>query len=101
MRFIFAALSLWLLPRPVLADFATAEAAMRRGEYSEAYEACKGSVDEGDAECQNLVAYLFQQGLGVPADATEANRLFGLAAKGGLAIAQSHLGFAYERGLGV
>jgi S1-C subfamily serine protease len=101
MRLIFAALLLLLVQRPALADFATAEAAMRRGDYSDAYEACKGNADEGDVECQNLVGYLFQQGLGVPANATEANRLFRLAANGGLAIAQSHLGFAYERGLGV
>jgi hypothetical protein len=47
------------------------------------------------------VGYLFQEGLGVPADETEAIRLFRLAAKRGLAIAQCHLGLAYERGLGV
>ena len=73
----------------------------RRGEHAETYQACKDDVDAGDAECQVLVGYLFQQGLGVPANATEAIRLFRLAAKRGLASAQCSLGFAYEQGLGV
>jgi S1-C subfamily serine protease len=87
--------------RPASADFMAAEAAERRGEHSEAYQACKSEADAGDAECQNLVGYLFQEGLGVPANATEAIRLFRLAAKRGMAMAQCHLGLAYAGGLGV
>jgi len=101
MRTVFALLLLLAIPRPALADFMAAEAAERRGEHSEAYQACKSEVDAGDAECQNLVGYLFQEGLGVPANATEAIRLFRLAAKRGLAMAQCQLGLAYARGLGV
>jgi len=101
MRGFFALLLLLAIPRPVLADFMTAEAAERRGEHSEAYQACKGEAEAGDAECQNLVGYLFQEGLGVPANPTEAIRLFRLAANRGLAAAQSRLGIAYEQGLGV
>jgi TPR repeat protein len=40
------------------------------------------------------VGYLFQEGLGVPANVTEAIRLFRLAAKRGMAMAQCHLGLA-------
>jgi S1-C subfamily serine protease len=98
---VFALLVLVAVPRPALADFLAAEAAERRGEHSEAYEACKREADAGDAECQNLVGYLFQEGVGVPANPTEAIRLYRLAAKRGLAIAQCHLGYAYERGFGV
>jgi uncharacterized protein len=101
MRTFFALLLLLAIPRPASADFMAAEAAERRGEHAEAYQACKGDVDAGDPECQVLVGYLFQQGLGVPANATEAIRLFRLAAKRGLATAQCNLGFAYEQGLGV
>lgn len=97
----FALLLVLSIPRPASADFETAEAAERRGEHAEAYQACKSEADAGDAQCQNLVGYLFQEGLGVPADASEAIRLFRLAAKRGLAIAQCHLGLAYTQGLGV
>jgi hypothetical protein len=101
LRIVFGLLLPLTIARPALADFETAEAAERRGEHSEAYQACKGQADAGDALCQNLVGYLFQEGLGVPANETEAIRLFRLAANRGLAIAQCHLGLAYERGLGV
>jgi len=101
MRAFLAVLLLFVLHHQALADFEAAEAAQRRGEYSEAYEACKIEADAGDPQCQNLVGYLFQEGLGVPANATEAIRLFQLAAKRGLAMAQCYLGLAYERGLGV
>jgi len=78
-----------------------AEAAVRRGEHSQAYEGCKREADAGDAECQVLVGYLFQEGLGVPENPTEAIRLFRLAAKRGLAVAQFRLGITYASGLGV
>jgi len=101
LRAVLTLLLLLIIPRPALADFEAAEAAQKRGEYSEAYRACKSEADAGDAQCQNLVGYLFQEGLGVPANETEAIRWFRLAAKRELAIAQCHLGLAYERGLGV
>ncbi len=101
MRTFFALLLLIAIPRPASADFAAAEAAVKRGEYPSAYLACRSEADAGDAECQHLVGYLYQEGLGVPLNATEAIRLFRRAAKRGLAIAQCHLGFAYERGFGV
>jgi S1-C subfamily serine protease len=98
---VLALLLLLAIPRFALADFMAAQAAFRRGDHPDAYEACKKEVDAGDAECQVLVGYLFQEGLGVPANATEALRLYQLAARRGLAIAQCHLGYAYERGIGV
>jgi S1-C subfamily serine protease len=101
MRTFLAAVLLLIVHHQALADFMAAEAAVRRGDHPEAYEACKKEVDAGDAECQVLVGYLFQEGLGVPANATEAIRLYHLAAKRGLAVAQCHLGYAYERGIGV
>src|SRR4029077_12357134 len=101
MRTFFALLLLVALPRPASADFMGAEAAVKRGEYPSAYLACKSEADAGDAECQHLLGYLYQEGLGVPLHPTEAIRLFRRAAQRGLAIAQCHLGFAYERGFGV
>src|ERR1700730_8197616 len=101
MRTFLAALLLLIVHHQASADYMVAEAAFRRGDHPEAYEACKKEVDAGDPECQVLVGYLFQEGLGVPANATEAIRLYHLAAKRGLAVAQCHLGYAHERGIGV
>jgi S1-C subfamily serine protease len=100
-RIFLALFLLFAIPLPAFANFSEAEADFRRSDHSEAYQACKREAEAGDAECQNLVGYLFQEGLGVPANATEAIRLFGLAAQRGLTIAQCHLGLAYARGLGV
>jgi S1-C subfamily serine protease len=101
MQLLLAALLLLLVCRPALADFVAAEAAERRGDHPEAYEACKGEADAGNAECQNLVGLLFQKGLGVPANSSEALRFFRLAAAKGLAAAQVNLGITYQNGLGV
>ena len=98
---VLGLLFLLAIARPASADFGTAEAAERRGDHFEAYQTCRNEANAGDAECQNLVGYLFQEGLGVSANQTEAIRLFRLAATRGLAIAQCHLGLAYARGLGV
>ncbi len=101
MRTFLAALLVLIVNHQALAEFVTAEAALRRGDHPEAYQACKSEAEAGDPDCQVLVGYLFQEGLGVPENATEAIRLFRLAAKRGLAMAQCFLGLAYERGFGV
>ena len=101
MRTFLAALLLLLVQHQASADFMTAEAAFRRGDHPEAYQACKSEAEAGDPDCQVLVGYLFQEGLGVPENVTEAIRLFRLAAKRGLAVAQFRLGITYARGLGV
>jgi TPR repeat protein len=98
-RLAFALPLLLTIHRPALADFQTADAAEMRGEHSEAYRACKSAAEAGDAQCQNLVGYLYQQGSSVLGkDETEAVRWFRLAAKHGLAGAQCNLGLAYDRG---
>src|SRR4051812_17419640 len=70
---------LLLLPQPSFADFVAADAAVRRGEHAAGYEACRADLEK-DAECQNLVGVLFQKGLGVASNQTEALRLFRRAA---------------------
>lgn len=100
-RLVCAAILVFGLVRPALADAAAALAAIRLGDYPAAYQACKDAVEQGDAECQNLVGVLFRQGLGVPTNVEEAVRLFRLAAGKKLAAAQNNLGFAYLGGLGV
>lgn len=101
MRFVVAALLLLCLVRPAAAEFTEAAAAVRRADYGAAYDACKQQAEKGDAECQNLVAVLFRQGLGIAANLNEAIRLFRSAAEKGLAAAEVNLGSAYQNGLGV
>src|SRR5215475_304414 len=101
MRLFLTASLVVLLARPALADFPAAQASLRQSDYAAAYDGCKVEAERGDPECQNLVGYLFQQGLGVTANPNEAVRLFRLAAAKNLAGAQINLGRTYQEGLGL
>jgi S1-C subfamily serine protease len=100
MRLVIAALLLLLISRPGLANITNAQAAAHAGEYPTAYEACKEEAEKGDAECQNLLGILFQRGLGVSANPTEALRWFGLAAAQKMPAAEDNIGLAHLNGLG-
>ena len=101
MAYLLAILLYVWLARPVLADFAAAEQAERRGDSGAAFHACKAAADAGDAHCQNQLGLLYERGLGVAQDYAEAIRLFRLAAAQGLAAAELNLGVAYQFGRGV
>jgi S1-C subfamily serine protease len=91
---------LWLA-RPAAADFATAQAAQQRGDYTAAFRACKADADAGDPRCQNDLGVMYERGLGIAKDIAEAIRLYRLAAAQGLADAQENLAAAYQFGRGV
>jgi len=95
------AILLMLGVRPVAADFAAAEAAEQRGDVLAAYEAGRTDAEAGDAPCLNYLGVISERGRGVTRNATEAVRLFRLAAAQGLAAAQYNVGRAYATGLGV
>ena len=99
--YFVAIILLMLGVRPVAADFAAAEAAEQRGDALAAYEACRTDAEAGDAPCQNYLGVINERGRGVTRNATEAVRLFRLAAAQGLAAAQYNVGRAYATGLGV
>ncbi len=48
-------------------------------------------AEQGDADAQFKLGYLYAKGLGVPVDAKEAERWFGKAAE------QGHVGAEFER----
>jgi hypothetical protein len=99
--YIVAIILLLLAVRPVAADFAAAEAAEQPGDVLAAYEACKTEAEAGDARCRNYLGVMSERGCGVTRNATEAVRLFRLAAAQGFAAAQYNVGRAYATGLRV
>ncbi len=97
-----AALIIALGPPPVFADKAThARNAYRSGDYVTARIVWREAADQGDAQAQMHLGYLYEQGLGVERDLERALALYRRAAQAGLADAQYQLGLMYELGIGV
>ena len=61
----------------------------------------RASAEQGDAEAQNNLGFMYSIGKGVPQDDAEAVRWFRLAAEQGDAYAQYNLGRMYATGEGV
>jgi TPR repeat protein len=101
MRYFLAFFLILLMARPAAADFAAAKKAQRQGDFAGAFAACKADAAAGDANCENLLGYFYERGLGVARDPKEAVDLYSRAAKQGLAAAQNNLGYAYMIGAGV
>ena len=64
-------------------------------------DSLKVFAEQGDADMQFILGYMYDTGRGVPKDVVEAARLFHLAAEQGNADAQFKLGGMYSLGLGV
>jgi len=71
------------------------------GDYGRTFEIWSALAEEGDAEAQYLVGYLYDDGLGVPHDLSEAARWYRMAAEQNHAYAQYNLGILYADGIGV
>ena len=63
-------------------------------------DALRVRAEQGNAEAQLLLGFVYGKGEGVPQDYAEAARLVRLAAEHGVAWAQAFLGEMYERGFG-
>jgi len=77
------------------------EAAYNRKDYGTALHEWQPLAQRGNAVAQNWLGRMYQQGLGVNKDETEAVRLYWQAAAQGYAAAQSNLRFMYAEGRGV
>ena len=89
------------LSGPVLAEpFVAGLNAMDREHYATAFRAWKGLADNGEAEAQNNLGYLYQYGYGAKQSYTRAIRYYTLAADQGLAEAHHNLGMLYFNGYG-
>ena len=65
------------------------------------YEATRHAAEQGDADAQVNLGYMYDNGRGVPQDDAEAVRWYRLAAEQGNARAQFFLGGEYAAGDGV
>jgi TPR repeat protein len=78
---------------PVMAqDFDEGLAALQAGDYAEAVIWYRRAAEQGHAQAQYNLGFMYGSGLGVPQDDAEAVNWFRLAAEQGLAQAQTHLG---------
>lgn len=59
------------------------------------------AADRGHAAAQTALAFAYAEGLGVPADASKAERLYKAAAASGDTLAMHNLGWMYDGGRGV
>jgi hypothetical protein len=76
-------------------------AAYERGDYATALRLWRPLAEQGDANAQSNLGFMYEKGRGVPQDEAEAVKWYRLAAEQGYANAQSNLGFMYEKGRGV
>jgi hypothetical protein len=76
-------------------------AAYKRGDYKTAVAIWTLAADKGDAEAQNDLGLLYDQGQGVAQDYNQAVAWFRKAADQGYAEAQNNLGLTYAKGQGV
>ena len=99
---ILIAFSLMLSPLSGLAqNFDAGGAAFNNGDYITALHEWVPLAEEGNADAQNNLGVMHEEGLGVVQDYAEAVRWHQLAADQGNVYAQSNLGFMYATGYGV
>jgi TPR repeat protein len=77
------------------------QAAYRRGDYATAFRLLRPSAEQGNADAELSLGFMYGTGQGVAKDDAEAMNWYRKAADQGNAVAQSNLGFMYEKGDGV
>ena len=95
------ALGVVLVAAPAWADFEAGVEAHERGDYATALKEFRALAEQGGAEAQNNLGWMYERGQGVPQDYAEAIRWFRLAVEQGNARAQTALGWMYDQGRGV
>ncbi len=103
--FLLTIMSFTLLiicPSEAFADnFKAGSSALARGHHATAMRAWKDLADSGVAEAQNNVGHLYEKGLGVSQDYSQAREWYKKAADQRLPEAQHNLGMLYYHGYGV
>ncbi len=93
------AVLLVVLAAPAWAGWDEGQAAYERGDYS--LGEFRVLAEQGSARAQYNLAFMYDNGTGVPQDYAEAVRWFRKAAEQGVAKAQFGLALMYYNGLGV
>jgi uncharacterized protein len=84
----------------VWAGYEEGEAAYFQGDFQTALEVWKPLAEQGHAEAQNMLGYMYRFGEGVDPDYEQARHWYRKAADQGNATAQNNLGVMYRLGLG-
>ena len=85
---------------PVWAGYDEGEDAYLKGNFSAAIEFWRPLAEQGHAEAQNMLGYMYRFGEGVAPDYPMARKWYRLAADQGNPTAQNNLGVMYRLGLG-
>lgn len=83
------------------ADFQAGEDAYLREDFVTALAEWRPLAEQGNAEAQNMLGFMYRYGQGVPQDFEQARVWYRRAADQGNATAQNNLGALYRQGLGV
>jgi len=94
-------LALFLCSSVFGATLAEGVAAYKNKDYPAAFKIIRELAEQGDADAQNNLGNMYDQGDGVTRDYKEAAKWFRMAAEQGNALAQYHLGILYANGEGV
>tara|TARA_R110000868_G_scaffold359173_1_gene621027 strand:- start:3887 stop:4489 length:603 start_codon:yes stop_codon:yes gene_type:complete len=82
-------------------DFEKGREAFIAGDYAAALQEWKPMAEQGNANAQFMLGFMYRDGQGVPQDDAEAVKWYQLAAELGVAGAQRNLGDMYRLGQGV
>jgi TPR repeat protein len=83
------------------ASVANCYGSYERENWSAAFVYCAAAAEQGDADAQNFIGWMYVEGKGVAKDGSEAARWYRKAAEQGDANAQYNLGVIYDNGDGV
>ena len=99
-RLLSLTIGLLLLPAAALADFAAGMSAYQLGDFEAAVAEWRPLAEQGDANSQEMIGFMYLQGQGVPRGDSLAVQWYRRAAEQGHAGAQNSLGTLYENGRG-
>ncbi len=100
-RIAHAVVLLVSLTTPAWAGFDEGLAAYDRGDYATALREWRPLGEQGHADAQFFIGFIYDNGQGVAHDYALAAKWYRRAAEQGHADAQNNLGFMYDRGRGV
>ena len=85
----------------IAGQFEDGESAYQRGDYATALREFRVLAEQGDADAQTNLGFIYNYGQGVPQDYAEAANWYRKAAEQGHTGGQYNLGLMYFRGWGV